>query len=303
MSREQIEMERKDGTIVRGLAWTVDEAIGNVVLITGMEEHSGRYADFAAFLNAKGYSVFCIDHYGQGENVDSLDDLGKWEKSGFRIMVNTVDELVSKLRITCRPIYIIAHSMGSFIAQDYIQRYGNHIDKVVLIGTCGKRIGYKAAEVATRLFVNKRNYDKPSHFFDKLIFGNNNKKIKNPRTDKDWISLSDRNVDAYIADEKCGYGVTRGFYKEMFKGINRLFNKKFLRKIRKDLPILILSGEDDPVSLYGKGATKLMYQYKKLGIRDVDMKLYSQLRHEILNEDNKQEVYDDIVEFLKKEEK
>lgn len=299
MSQEKFVMKRRDGMDVHGLAWPIENAIGNVIIITGMEEHAQRYDHFATYLNERGYSVYCIDHYGQGENAKAYDNLGKWEKSGFRIMVNTIDTLVNKLRITCRPIYIVAHSMGSFILQDFIQRYSAHVDKVVLVGSCGSRSAVKFANFLMKFMVNNKNYDKPSKFLDKLVFGSNNKKTKH-RTEKDWISLSESNVDAYISDPYCGYGVTRGFYKEMFKGISRLNTKRFLKKIRKNLPILIVSGEDDPVGLYGKGVKKLYKQYVKLGIEDVELKLYPNLRHEVLNEDNKEEIYDEIIKFLKK---
>ena len=298
MAFEIFEMTFKDETKRKGIAWPIKNAKANIVIATGMEEHARRYDNFATFLNKQGYSVYILDHYGQGENVDDLEELGKWEKSGFRKTINYLDELVSKLRITCKPTILMGHSMGSFIAQDYIQRYSNHISKVIICGSCGKSFEYALADRLARLFVNKRNYNKKSKVFKKLTFGGYNKKIKNPRTQFDWLSVNEENVDQYITDPKCGYGSTCGFYKEFFKGLKRLNVPRFLAKIRKDLPILLIAGENDPVGKYGKGVTKLAKTYGKYELKNVEMILYPEMRHEILNESEKDKVYEDILKFI-----
>lgn len=298
MAMEVFEIKLKDETIRRGCAWPIKDAKANLVVITGMEETSRRYNEFAEFLNKNGYSVYVMDQYGQGENVEKLEDLGKWEKSGFRKTVNALDELVCKLRVTCRPIMLMGHSMGSFITQDYIQRYSNHIEKAIICGSCGKQFGVKVGDRLTRILVNKHNYNKPSKFFHKMAFGGYNKNIKNPRTPFDWLSVNEKNVDAYINDPKCGYGSSCGFYKEFFKGLNRLHTPRFLAKIRKDLPILLIAGKEDPVGKYGKGVMRLAKTYEKLNIKRVEVKLYDNMRHEILNETNRQEVFDYVLKFL-----
>lgn len=297
---EQFEITLKDGTVRKGNAWSIKGAKANLALITGMEETSARYDDFAKFLNAHGYSVFVLDQYGQGENVDDPSQLGIWEKSGFRKTVNALDELITHLRITCRPTIVMGHSMGSFIVQDYIQRYSNHVEKAIICGSCGKQFGVKVGDRLARILVNKRNYNKPSKFFHKLAFGGYNKNIKNPRTEFDWLSVNPDNVDSYIADPKCGYGSSCGFYKEFFKGLNRLHTPRFLAKIRKDLPILIIAGKEDPVGKYGKGVLSLEKTYQKLGINYVETILYENMRHEILNEIDKEKVYNDILNFLER---
>lgn len=131
------------------------------------------------------------------------------------------------------------------------------------------------------------------------MFGGFNKKIKNPRTEFDWLSVNTENVDKYIADPLCGYGPTNGFCLEFVKGMNRLHKKKFLKKISPDQEILIISGSDDPVTNYSKDVGKLEKMYKDLGVKRVETHIYQGLRHEILNEDSKEEVYKDIVKFFK----
>ena len=303
MSKPQrIELEAKNGYTLYGLAWHTENSIANVIIMEGMEEHSSRYDNFAQYLNKEGFNVYCIDCFGQGENVrQDMSNVGIWPKSGFRKQVQVVDSLVEKLRISCRPTFIFSHSMGSFMCQDYIQRYTEHVSKVVLCGSGAKNpavpIGYQLAKI----IVNKKNRDKKAGFLNKLMFGNFNRKIKNPRTPFDWLCYNQENVDKYIADPLCGFGPTNGFCLEFVKGMARLHKKKFLKKIRKDLDIFIISGSEDPVTNYAKDVEKLHKMYNKLGIANVSTKVYEGMRHEILNEDDREKVYADIVEFFKKD--
>lgn len=301
MSKAQrVELVSKNGDKLYGLSWHTENSVANVIIMEGMEEHSSRYDEFAQYLNKEGFNVYCIDTYGQGENVlPDHSNLGIWPTSGFRKQVQAVDALVEKLRISCRPTFIFSHSMGSFMCQDYIQRYTEHVSKVVLCGSGAKNpavpVGYQLA----RLIVNKKNRNKKAGLLNKLMFGNFNKRIKNPRTPFDWLSVNQENVDKYIADPLCGFGPTNGFCYEFVKGMNRLHKKKFLRKIRKDLDIFIISGSEDPVTGYAKSVSKLQQMYLKLGVKNVQTKVYQGLRHEILNEDSREEVYKDVVRFFK----
>lgn len=301
MSKPQrIELINKNGDKLYGLSWHVDNSIANVVIMEGMEEHSSRYDDFAQYLNNEGFNVYCIDTYGQGENVNAdLSNIGIWPTSGFRKQVQAVDALVTKLRISCRPTFIFSHSMGSFMCQDYIQRYTEHVSKVVLCGSGSKNPAVPVGYALAKLIVNKKNRNKKAGLLNKLMFGNFNKRIKNPRTPCDWLSVNEENVDKYIADPLCGFGPTNGFCFEFVKGMNRLYKKKFLQKIRKDLDIFIISGSEDPVTNYGKSVGKLEKMYKGLGVKNVQTKIYDGLRHEILNEKDHEEVYQDIVNFFK----
>ena len=303
MSKAQrIELLSKTGDTLFGLSWHTENSIANVIIMEGMEEHASRYDEFAQYLNKQGFNVYAIDTYGQGENVHpNMDNVGIWPVSGFRKQVQAVDTLVEKLRISCRPTFIFSHSMGSFMCQDYIQRYTEHVSKVVLCGSGAKNpavpIGYQLAKI----IVHKKNRNKKAGFLNKLMFGNFNRKIKNPRTPFDWLSFNQENVDKYIADPLCGFGPTNGFCLEFVKGMSRLHKKKFLRKIRKDLDIFIISGSDDPVTNYAKDVGKLETMYKKLGVKNVTTKVYQGMRHEILNEDDREQVYADIVEFFKRD--
>lgn len=302
MSAQKIKIECKSGDTLFGLAWHTENSIANVIIMEGMEEYAARYDDFAKFLNTKGFNVYAVDCYGQGTNVlPDESNKGVWPKSGFRKQVQAVDSLVEKLRISCKPTFIFSHSMGSFMCQDYIQRYTEHVSKVVLCGSGAKNPAVPVGFQLAKLIVRNGNRNKKAKFLNALMFGGFNKKIKNPRTPYDWLSYNQENVDKYIADPLCGFGPNNGFCYEFLKGMARLHKKKFLRKIRKDLDIFIISGEEDPVTGYGKSVGKLHDMYIKLGVKNVDTKIYKGMRHEILNEDNKQEVYEDVANFFLKD--
>lgn len=286
---------------LKGFVWKENRVpIGNVIIVTGMAECAYRYDDFAKFLVKNGFDVYCFDHYGQGENVDDLNQLGIVPPSFFSRSVKNLDVIVSDLRISCKPIYIIAHSMGSFMLQDYIQRYTQHVNKVVICGSNGPnaKLTYFFGYQLACLIVNKKNRDKKGKFLDKLAIGGYQKCIKNPKYINDWLSVDEDNVIKYEQDPKCGYLPSNGFYLELLKGNNRLYKRRFLKKIRSDMSVLIIGGEKDPVGANGKGLKALARLYIRLGLEHVETIIYPGARHEILNDFCKDMVYKDILDFL-----
>lgn len=301
---ELIKLELSNKSELKGFYWKSKIDIkGNVIIVTGMAEYAGRYDEFASYLASNGYDVYCIDHYGQGENVENENEHMVVPSSFFSKSVKNIDLIVKKLRKSCLPTYIFGHSMGSFFVQDYIQRFTDHVNKVVICGSNGPNAKtlYMASRRLTKLLVTKSNFDKPSPFFEKLAVGSFNKKISNPNTPCDWLSYNKENVENYINDDKCGQMGTYGFYKELIKGNNRLYKNKFMKKIRSDMKILIISGQDDPAGACGKGPKSLKEKYSKLHIDDVTLKLYENMRHEILCENEKEIVFKDVLEFFNKE--
>ena len=304
MAIDNIKITLKNGVELFGFSWTINKPIANVVILTGMEEHSIRYDNFANFLNENGYNVYCVDHYGQGENANEPGDLGVWPISGFSKTVKNTDELVEKLRVSVLPTYLFGHSMGSFIIQDYIQRYTEHVNKVILCGTNGpNKVMISIGYFLSRLLVNKKNRKEPSKFLRNLMLGPYTAAIKNHKTKTDWLSVNEDNVRRYNEDPKCGflYESKKSFYREFLKGLNRLHKTKFMRKIRQDMSILLIAGAEDPVGNKSKGPLKLAKLYKRLGIKDVQTIIYPNMRHEILNETDNERVYADILAFLKEE--
>lgn len=303
MAREEIQVQSRFGQTLRGYAWTIDKPKANVVIVTGMEEYALRYDDFAQFLNANGYNVYSVDHYGQGLTAGDEEHLGIVPKSFFSKSVKNIDDIVTSCRVSLLPTYIFAHSMGSFMLQDYIQRFTDHVNKVVICGSNGPnaKLSYAAGKLLAKITMTKKTRDQKAKFMDNFIFGMYAKAVKNRKTKSDWLSYNEANVEKYIADPYCGYGSSKGFYYEFMKGCNRLYKGKFLKKIRKDMHVLLVAGQDDPVGAKGKGVEKLAKLYKRLGLENVECKIYPHMRHEILNEEGRQEVYDDIVHFLDQE--
>ena len=302
MERKQISIKTVNGDSLFGFAWECEKPEGVVVIATGMEEASYRYDDFAKFLNKNGYNVYCIDHYGQGESVSDISQLGIVPRSFFSKCVRVLDDVAKKYVIKGKPLIIFGHSMGSFMVQDYIQRYNKRPTKAVIMGTNGPNakllfaMGYPLARLVCKL----KGDDKQGKFLRNMAIGAYAKSVKNRKTDADWLSYNEENVKNYLEDPKLGHPSSNGFYRELLKGNHRLYRKKFLAKINKDLPIFVCAGKEDPVGAKGKGPAALVKLYQKLGIKGAELKLYDHMRHEILNEDDKMTVYNDILEFIKK---
>lgn len=303
MERKNISIKTINDDVLYGFAWECEKPEGIVVIATGMEECAYRYDEFAKFLNANGYNVYSIDHYGQGENVVGKSELGVVPRSFFSKSVRILDDIAKKYAIKNKPIIVFGHSMGSFMIQDYIQRYSRRPTKAIIMGTNGKnaKLAYAFGYPLARLICKIKGEYKEAKLLKGLSVGAYAKSIKNRETDCDWLTYNKENVQKYIADPKCGHPSTNGFYRELLKGNHRLYKSKFMNKIRKDLPVLIISGADDPVGACGKGPKNLAKVYKKLGMTNVELKIYDNMRHEILNEDAKEVVYSDILKFIKGE--
>ena len=299
---KQIELLSKNGDTLLGLSWLTDNSKASVIIMEGMEEHCSRYDYLAKYLNKEGFDVFALDTYGQGLNVkEDLSNIGMWPSEGFAKQVEAVDTLVLKLQEeTKKPVFLFSHSMGSFMCQDYLERFPDHVNRVVLCGSGSKNPAVPMGYALAKMIVNKKNRDKKAGLLNKLMFGNFNNKIKNPRTAYDSLSVNQENVDKYIADPLCGFGPRNGFCYEFVKGMSFIHKDKFLKKLNKDANIFIISGSDDPVTTYGKAVGKLKEMYSKYGVQNVETKIYQGLRHEILNEDRRDEVCEDIANFFKK---
>ena len=281
------------GDTLYGNCWELKNAKKVVLIVTGMAEHSARYDHFATFLNKEGFGVYCLDHYGQGKN----GKLGCGGPDFFHKMEKTVDEMVMKFKDAGVEVNIFSHSMGSFVTQGYIQRFG-HADKVVICGTnymgsLGK-VGYLLAKIVC----NKKNWDKPAGLLNTLAIGSYEKTCKEADSKNAWLSYNADNNHKYDKDPLSGYHCSNGFYHDFFYGLSDLCDKKNLAAIRKDLPILVIAGKDDPVGNFSKGPTKLNEVYKGLGLNS-NCIIYEGMKHEILNEKENLKVYKDILNFYK----
>jgi alpha-beta hydrolase superfamily lysophospholipase len=272
-----------------------------VQIFHGMAEHAGRYESFAKYLNKSGYIVYADDHRGHGRTAGSIDELGYVGEDGFNktvedehLITKHIKEKHGKL-----PIIIFGHSFGSFLAQEYIIRYGKDISATVLCGTAAKAgidiaMGRVVAYIEKCIFGDK----KKSKLLDFLTFQGYNKRIKDSCSKLAWVSSDPQEVKKYEEDPFCGTVFTAGFYYYFLKGLSKLYIKERLAQIPVDLPIFIIAGDQDPVGNYGNAVKELYDIYKKSGMEDIKLKLYMYARHEILNEVNRDEVYSDVVNWL-----
>ncbi|WP_198155054.1 alpha/beta hydrolase [Salisediminibacterium beveridgei] len=283
--------------------WTAIPSPKALVLIAhGMAEHGGRYEAFASYLNKQGYAVAASDHRGHGRTAGADHLLGQIGSDGFHKIVEDQRVLVEtfKTRFPDTPVILLGHSFGSFITQEFMIRYGRLIDGVILSGTTVNAgidvcLGAKLAAIQERLFGG----EKPAALLDKVAFSGNNDGFDDADlSDAAWLSRDTEAVRSYDADPYCGTLFPIVFYKELFTSLPKLVEPERLRMVPKSLPVLLISGDRDPVGKNGTGVITLKRMYDQLGLTDVTMTLYPNGRHEMLNEINRREVFDDVRNWL-----
>lgn len=273
---------------------------GIVQIFHGMAEHSTRYDHFARFLNQNGYVVVADDHRGHGKTGEKKT-LGYLHEDGFNNIVldeKYISDFIKK-EYKYLPLIILGHSFGSFIAQEYLIRYSREIDGIIFSGSAKNdgldiKAGYLVATMQKQLCDDR----KQAKFIDKLAFGGFNNSVKNPKTKFDWLSRDGEQVQKYIDDKYCAFVPSINFYYHLFGGLLKLYKEDRIKEIRKNIDILVTSGDRDPVGKHGRSVKRLYMQYESLGIEKTKLKLYEEGRHEMLNEINKEEVYKDILEFI-----
>ena len=278
------------------LEWGVFAPRAAVVIAHGMVEHPARYDDFASFLNEHQIAVYGICHIGHGEDAKILNHMGK---GGFDWCISNLNYLVKLARAECRsPVVLLGHSMGSFMSQHYITRYDN-LDGLILSGsTTAAPLVKMGAVLAKVLCALSRDKTKPSPFMNSMAFGSYNKAFPDARTDFDWLSRDEEQVQKYVDDPLCGGICSVSFYQNLTAGMASMGKPELLEKINRDLPIYIQGGSMDPVSDMGKGLYALKQQYDSLGVRNVTLDVYEGARHEIFNELNRDEVYRNTLNFI-----
>lgn len=278
------------------LEWSVFAPRAAVVISHGMVEHPARYDGLAAFLNEHQISVYGICHIGHGEDAEILNHM---DKGGFDRCIANLNYLVKLAKAESRaPVVLLGHSMGSFMAQHYITRYQN-LDGLILSGSTTAsplvKVGAVLAKVMCALSPDKT---KPSPFLNSMAFGSYNKAFPDAKTDFDWLSRDEEQVQKYVDDPLCGGICSVSFYQNLTAGMASMGKKELLAKINPNLPIYIQGGKMDPVSDMGKGLYSLKQQYDVLGIKRVKLDVYEGARHEIFNELNKDEVYHNTLNFI-----
>lgn len=299
-------MQASEGKQIYVASWSPEREAKTkavVQLAHGMAEHISRYARFASYLCDNGYIVYGNDHRGHGKTAGTIENVGfLGEVNGFEFVVEDMVYLSDRIQQNHPdlPIFLLGHSMGSLLVRYYISKQGNRLKGAVLSGTMGHpgilgRVALLIAQLEI-LFKGKRA---KSPRLNQLSFGSANDAFKPARTDFDWLSRDAVEVDKYVEDPYCGAVFSAGFFRDLLSGLYKTFSTETLEQTPEDLPLLLFSGEQDPVG-GRRGVTKVYQSYLEAGVKDINLKLYPGGRHEMLNEINRQEVFDDVVTWLDK---
>ena len=298
---KSINLDTFDGKIMHVSVWDeVENKLGAVVISHGMSEHTERYDDFAKFLNKEGYIVLAEDH--RGHKYNSAGEKGVVDGDSFNQTVEDIKTVVEYTKATYAvDVVLLGHSYGSFLSQRFLELYSDKVRACVLSGTAYMRnplvgVGKVIANVQKVLC----GAEKTGYLIDKMSFGAYNKPFEAQGQQFAWLSRDKEQVAKYEADEYCGYPLSIGFYASFFDAIMSMYEDD-AKNIRKDIPIFIAVGSDDPVSNKAALAKKLYNFYTQLGIDGTEIKIYEGARHEILNETNRAEVYADMLAFIEKQ--
>lgn len=300
---KEFQISSSDGLLLKGNHWTCEKPAKAIVQLShGMAEHIDRYDSFARYLNDQGIEVYGHSHRGHGKTAKTKDDLGYLaDRNGWDLLVNDLIEVSGMIRENTPdlPLFILGHSMGSFAARNALRRQAQLYSGAVIIGSGWQYTPSIHLAKSVSKMVKAVSGDRTrSKLMDKLLFSNYNNSFPNSRTSFDWLSRDHEMVKEYVDDPYCGYLCTTSFYHDLITGVSRVMKTTGLEHVPKDFPILVTSGDKDPVGQNGRGVKKVVDNFKRNGLRKVDLKLYPEGRHEILNEMNRMIVFEDISQWI-----
>lgn len=301
--RQDFYYPSQGGGQIHACRWTPEgEPKAVFQIIHGIAEHVERYEDFAAFLSRQGFLVVAEDHMGHGTSIQEGETgffRGGWfgaVEDSYRLMQDTMAANPGL------PYVLFGHSMGSFMARTLLCLHPDSgIAAAIICGT-----GWQSAFALPALIkvvegvCAQAGEKTPSPALEKLMFGAYNKRVEHPRTKCDWLTRDAAIVDAYMADPLCGFPPSAGLVRDLLTGLRYIETPENLDNMKKDLPVFFVAGGDDPVGAYGKGVRKTASNFQAAGMTDVSVHIYPLGRHEILNEINKDEVYNHIARWLRK---
>jgi alpha-beta hydrolase superfamily lysophospholipase len=300
------EFTAKDGQKIFVRQWLPDNNEINAIIQVahGMAEHSGRYTEFAEFFASKGFAVYVNDHRGHGQTAKDLKNVGFLApNNGWQLVLDDVHQLtqIIKEKHPNKPIFLLGHSFGSMLARAYILEYANDINGVIISGTTGTE-GFivDAGKFLASLQGIFKGKNKPSKLLTGMSFKGYNDPFKPTKTPFDWLSRDEERNKNYWKDPYCGTIFSNRFFYDMLSLIKYINKATNYQKIPQNLPVLFISGTMDPVGEFGKGVKKVYNKFKQKGVQDINLKLYEGGRHEMLNETNRKEVYQDIFDWIGK---
>lgn len=304
IKKEEFTFDSRDGkTKLHAVRWVPEgKVICILQIVHGMSEYIERYEELAQFLGEKGILVTGDDHLGHGRSVEPGGTYGYFcEQDPATVVVRDVHRLkkMTQEDYPGIPYVILGHSMGSFILRNYLFRYGTGIEGAIICGTGSQpQILVKFCKMLAalqRIFLGDRHVAK---LIDSLAFGSYNNRIPDAKTPSDWLCTDDQIVESYLKDELCGFTFTVNGFRTLFELLNRLNKMENVSRMPKDLPVYFIAGGMDPVGNYGKGVRKAYEDFKKADMKRLSLKLYPEGRHELLNEKNKRQVYEELYLWI-----
>ena len=295
---EEVKLKSIDNYELNLHIFKVDNPKGYIQLIHGMEEHQERYEPFIEQLNKQNYTVISSNMRGHGSGAKTLGFFK--EKKGYEFLLLDQKEITKYIKKTfnTNKVIIFAHSMGTIITRNLLQTESNDYEKVILSGfPCPQAfvgVGIFLANLI-QLFKGPMHYSKA---LQQIAIGSFNNKIDNPKTNLDWLSVNEENVKNYMEDPFCGHGFKVSALNDLFHLTKYMSKADRYKHVNTTLPILMLRGDEDPCTGFDKGSKKSINILRKAGFNDIKEIKYQNMRHEILNEVNKNDVYNDVIEFL-----
>ncbi|MDR3357000.1 MAG: alpha/beta hydrolase [Spirochaetaceae bacterium] len=313
MIEQTLWFETRDAVKLFLRRWESDSGApprGAVQIVHGMGEHGLRYAETAAYLCDRGYSVWAADMRGHGRTADlSVNPADRGgllghcaDTNAFAKILLDVEKINAGIQKTYPgiPLFLLGHSWGSFIAQGYIETFNKRpLSGCALSGTKGP--GSAAVALGApfmAVFAALRGVRCRSRFSRGLADGAYNKAFQPNRTMYDWLSRDKKEVDLFVADALCGQLGSVGFYRDLAFALKRIHRKRAMDRVNRDLPVYLFSGSADPVGGMGAGPTELVDSYRRIGIKDIEFVLYPEARHETLHETNREEVMRNLCNWL-----
>ncbi len=301
----------KDGTEISVNRWIPDgEVKGLIQIVHGNAEHAMRYDWLGTVFAEKGFAVSVHDHRGHGRTAQIAERKGTGmmglisDKDGYLKVESDVIEIGEKFKADYpgKKICLLGHSFGSFVVQAAIEDHSELFDCCVLCGSAGPRpLLIKSAIMIATVYGAILGKKRRARLINDIAYAGYNSHYKPQRTEFDWLSRNQSNVDLYMSDKWCGFIQTASFFKDMFMILERIHKASNMKKIRKDLPVYIIYGSDDPVGDYGQSLMRLMDVYKKNGMESVEMKCWPDDRHEIFNETDKEAVAEDTLSWISRQ--
>ncbi|MBO3725382.1 lysophospholipase [Actinomyces bowdenii] len=272
-----------------------------IQVVHGMAEHAARYGRFAAAAVEAGYAVHADDHRGHGLTTADQARGHLAERDGWELVVADLSMLLDRIRATYPgvPVILMGHSWGSFLARDLAARRGQELTGLILLGAGSgagtlTAPGMALASAESRM----RGGSRPSRLLHALAFGPYRRHFAPNRTEVDWLSRDPAEVDRYVADPLCGFVTTSGFFLDLLAGMAAISTREHARSMPPGLPMLLASGDRDPVGAMGAGVRRVATMYRHAGVREVALTLYPGARHELLNETNRGQVTADLLAWI-----